>query len=209
MMASPVDLTIEVRSEDGSNTEFYQNDPQLVARALRLLVTSRLFTQPFLVLASEHGVSTIPSRTIDLILAHTAAPVSLALPAGLLDIAEVGEAGLDEEPDATAMELAGERPPPNLIAATHMEIHTLGGWTVALHVQAVAQATVHDERLLLVHFFDLPVVPFRLEGGGVGFINPAKISRVTAHPAVNAAPDSALPADLSRCSPAFHPGVQS
>jgi len=55
-------------------------------------------------------------------------------------------------------------------------------------VQAVAQATVHDERLLLVHFFDLPVVPFRLEGGGVGFINPAKISRVTAHPAVNAAP---------------------
>src|SRR5271170_5017389 len=37
--------------------------------------------------------------------------------------------------------------------------------------------------LILTYFFDLPVIPFRLETGGVGFINPAKISRLTMYPA--------------------------
>lgn len=207
MTASRVDLTIEVRSGDGSNTEFYQNDPKLLARALRVLVTPRLFTQPFLVLASEHNVSTIPCRTIDLILARTAAPVQLAWPAELLDVSELCEPGLDNEPEESETDFSGPMHTPAPVTTSHLEIQTLGAWTVALTVQAVAQATVHDERQLLMHFFDLPVLPFRLQGSGVGFINPSRISRVTVHPAFNA-PSEALPADLLRSSPPFQRGVR-
>ena len=60
-----LDLTVEICSEDGARTQFYQSDKDSISKTLQLLITPRLFTQPFLTLASERSVSTIPCRTID------------------------------------------------------------------------------------------------------------------------------------------------
>ena len=146
-----------------------------------------------LTLASEHSVSAIPSRTVDLILVHTESPPPLPLPPDWLDIVEVnGEVFLE---DADTEESPEAKDNTVLLA----EIHTLGDWMIRLKIETTNRATIQERRQFLAHFFDLPGIPFRLEAGGIGLINPSKISRVTVSPPFKGIPEAALPADLLRC----------
>ena len=200
MATTNIDLTIEIYSEDGSHTQFYQNDEDSISKVLSLLITSRLFTQPLLTLASERSVSTIPCRTIDLILARTPKTPPLLLPAGWLDIVEVGTGAFHNGSVLNIANYAdGESLPSTEGITSHLEIHTVGDWMINLRLQTVIQETIQNQHRLLTYFFDLPVIPFRLEAGGVGFLNPAKISRVTMYPAINGVAKTGLPADLMRC----------
>ena len=193
MKTTNSDLTLDICAEDGSRTRFVQDDEASVGKTLRQLVSPRLFNQPLLTLASEHSVTAIPSRTIDLILAHTESPPPLPLPPDWLDIVEVnGEAFLE----AADTEESPEAKDKAMLLA---EIHTLGDWMIRLKLERKDQATIQEQRQLWAHFFDLPGIPFRLEAGGIGFINPAKISRVTVCPPFKGVPEAALPADLLQC----------
>lgn len=200
MTTANIDLTVEICSEDGSHTQFYQNDKDSIGKVLSLLITPRLFTQPLLTLASERSVSTIPCRTIDLIVARTPKTPTLLLPPGWLDIVEVGTEAFHNDAILNIANDADEEGLPVAVEITsHLEIHTVGDWMINLRLQTVIQETIQDQHRLLTYFFDLPVIPFRLEAGGVGFINPAKISRVTMYPAINGVAKTGLPADLLRC----------
>jgi hypothetical protein len=193
MTTTNLDLTLVICSEDGSRTEFFQNDEASVAQTLQQLLAPRLFSQPMLTLASKHSVSAIPSRTVDLILAHTESPPPLPLPPDWLDIVEVnGEAFLE---NADTEESPEAKDNTVLLA----EIHTLGDWMIRLKIETTNRATIQERRQFLAHFFDLPGIPFRLEAGGIGLINPLKISRVTVSPPFKGVPEAALPADLLRC----------
>ena len=201
MTATNIDVTVEIRSEDGSRTEFYQNDEASIGKILSLLVTPRLFTQPLLTLASERSVSTVPCRTVDLMLIHTAKTPPLLLPHGWLDSVEVGaEAFYNEAALHIANDADGEELPTEAEGITSfVEIHTAGDWMIDLKLRTAIQETIQDQRQLLACFLDLPVIPFRLETGGAGFINPAKICRVTVYPAFKGVVETGLPADLLRC----------
>lgn len=190
MTTTQRDLTLDFLAEDGSRTRFYQNDGESVSKMLGQLVSPRLFSQPLLTLASEHSVSAIPGRTIDMIQAHTESPLPLPLPPGWLDAVETnGEAFLNV---ADPGEAPSAQDNPRLL----VEIHTLGDWMVRLKLETTNHATLQEQRQFLGRFFDLPVIPFRLRTGGVGFINPAKIVRVTVQPPVNGVAETAMPADL-------------
>jgi hypothetical protein len=193
-MTNPqLDLTLDICAEDGSRTRFYQSAGESVGKTLRQLISPRLFNQPLLTLASEHSVSAIPSRTIDLILAHTGSPPALPLPPQWLDIVEVN--GDTFQDNACAFESPGA--PDKTISV--VEIHTLGDWMVRLKVEISIQATIQEERQFLAHFSDLPVIPFRLQAGGIGFVNPPKISRVTVFPPLKGVAETALEVDLLQC----------
>jgi hypothetical protein len=183
-------LTLDICTEDGTRTRFVQNDEASAGKMLRQLVAPRLFNQPLLTLVSEHSVSAIPSRTIDLILAHTESLPPLPLPPGCLDAVRAdGEAFPDiADPEAT--------PEATDKAELLAEIHTLGDWMVRLKLEAVVPATVQEQRVLWNHLLDLPVIPFRLPTGGFGLINPVKICRVTVYPPVEEVGETALAADL-------------
>jgi hypothetical protein len=187
------DLTLEICADDGSRTQFYQSDEDGINKILHLLITPRLFTQPLLTLASEHSVSAIPCRTIDLILARTPNPPPLPLPPGWLNIVEVSAEALYDGADKEGSGAATDE------ALSLVEIHTLGNWMIRLKLQTAIQATIQEQRQFCGRFFDLPVIPFRLEAGGIGLINPPKISRVTVHPPFKGVAETALPADLLRC----------
>src|ERR1039457_2591073 len=92
MTTSTVDLTLELRSADGSSTEFYQDVEERVHETLRLLAAPQLFAQRHLLLASQHCASMIPCRGIDMILVRTFARTHLKCPlnltVGLFDIVE-------------------------------------------------------------------------------------------------------------------------
>lgn len=204
MTAARPDLTVSIFCEDGSCTEFYQNDESSIARIVGLMLTPRLFDKPMLVFASERGVSSFVSRTIDVVRIQTPVPTRLALVTGFDDITEIGKEVFASE--VTNCDEENRNPPdtkPGALITSYGEIHTAGAWVVLLRLRAAANGTIQDQRVAMVRFFDLPVVPFRLESGGVGFVNPGNISRMTMYPGIGAAPKTALPADLLRWNPIF------
>jgi len=194
--ADDTDLTLEVCADDGSRTEFYQSDPVSVAQVLGFLAAPRLFSQPLFVLASERSVTSIPARSVDMILARMPGAPPLSLPQGWVSAVETsleaihGDLALSEESGPAE---AGGR------CASLVEIHTLGDWMIHLRLEMLVPSTRQEHRQFLPHFFELPVIPFHLKAGGAGFLNPQKITRVTVYPAGNQSPDIALPADLLRC----------
>lgn len=136
-----------------------------------------------------------------MILARTSAQRALVFPfifpAGLLDIVEEPQDWWQQEP---AILEPGE--PRSVSPVTsYMEVHTFGGWVAMLKALVIGGGTVHDQRQLYARFFDLPLIAYRLMNGGVGLINPANITRLSAWPA----PD-ALPSELLRWTSAFGRG---
>jgi hypothetical protein len=207
MTIPTLDLTLEIRSVDGSCTEFFQDEEESANATLRLLTAPRLFAQPLLMLASPESVSIVPSRTIDMLLAHTLASVPLQWPRALADIVEVpgDDNGSWQDSEVHDSE-------PGLTTSMRMQVYTAGGWAITLELTPAAQLTVHDQRVLLAHFFDLPVVPFRLAAGGIGLINPSQIIRATGQPAatsehasnwpgLKSIPNTALPVQFLRWIP--------
>lgn len=197
-------LTVELRSANGSSTEFYQADEKLAGEALSLLAAPRLFAQPHLLLASQLSASVIPCSGIDLILARTVARTPLkfplSLPVGLFDLAEHAEAWPDGK--TAAIEDKSEREQGQLHRRTsQLEIHTIGGWTVTLNAVAIIRGNLQDERQWFARLPEVPTIPFRLEGGGFGLINTANIIRVSAWPKPGAFPGIELPLILHRSSP--------
>jgi len=183
------DLTLDICAEDGSRTRFVQDEEASAGKTLRQLLSPRLFSQPLLTLASEHSVSAIPSRTIDLILAHTGSPPLLTLPTGWLDAVETDGEAFPDIADPEVLPATGR-------AGLLAEIHTLGDWMVRLKVEIIVPPTVQEKRIVRHHFLDVPVIPFRLRTGGIGLINPANISRVTVYPPLEEVGEMALAADL-------------
>ncbi|MGA3265954.1 MAG: hypothetical protein ABSE16_03930 [Verrucomicrobiota bacterium] len=190
MTTTNLDLTLDICTEDGSRTRFYQNDEASVAKTLRELLAPRLFSQPLLTLASEHSVSAIPTRTIDMILAQTASPPPLALPSGWVDAVEVNDEALVNLDDLEALAAAENK------HVMLVEIHTLGDWMTRLKLETMLPTTIQEKRYLWNHLLDLPAIPFRLKAGGIGAINPANIVRATVCPPLDGIVETALSADL-------------
>ena len=190
MNTTNLDLTLDICTEDGSRTRFHQPDEHLAEKTLRQLVSPRLFSPPLLTLASEHSTSAIPTRTIDMILAHTASPPPLPLPSGWVDVVEVNDDALIHLADLEALAAAENK------HVMLVEIHTLGDWMIRLKLETFIPATIHEKRQLWNHLLDLPAIPFRLKAGGIGAINPASIVRATVSPPLDGIAETALAADL-------------
>lgn len=204
MTTNPIDLTLELRSANGTSTEFYQADEERIREALRLLAAPQLFAQQDLLLTSQHCASMIPCKGIDMILVRTLARTPLKfplnLPLGRFDIVEQPAVWPDNK--SAAMEDQNGQPhgQPRR-RSLQVEIHTLGGWTVTLKAEAMIRGNVQDERQLFSHLPDMPTLPFRLEEGGFGLINTANIMRASAWPKPEALPGTALPLALRRWTP--------
>jgi len=195
MTPNQIDLTLELRSANGSSTEFIEADADSVRETLRLLAAPRLFAQLHLLLASQHCASMIPCKGIDMILVRTSAPLPLKfpldLPAGLFDIVEQRNA----RPDNISGAIDDQDGLPRL-RNSQVEIHTLGGWTVALEAVAMFRGNAHDERQFFSQLPNLPTIPFRLGEGGFGLINTVNITRVSVWPKPETLPGIALPLAL-------------
>ena len=184
------DLTIDICTEDGARTRFVQAEAATAERTLRQLVSPRLFHPALLTLASERSVSAIPTRTIDMILAHTASPPPLPLPSGWVDSVEVNDEALA---DLEAWEASAAEENKHIMLA---EIHTLGDWMIRLKLETIVPATIQEKRHLWNHLLDLPAIPFRLKAGGLGAINTANIVRATVCPPIDGVAETALSAEL-------------
>jgi hypothetical protein len=182
--------------------EFYQGGIDCVETRLNLLIHPRLFTQSLLVLASEHEVTPILSRTIDLIRINSSAIVPLVMPSGVRSIEEVTAETLSVESGVPEAEGDGAM---NKTKPEFVELHMSGGWFLSLRLEVITTEAIQDLRQVFMHFYDLPMLPFRCLSGGAGFINPANIFRMTIRPRLEGVPANAFPAGLLR----WEPGLQN
>jgi hypothetical protein len=176
------ELTLEIFTGDGICTEFIQDEVESVENFSQLL-QHNVFGRSQVVLASQREVTCIQSQTIDVIRIHAVALPRIMLPDQVLDIVESSpdETGRgDEDFDSVETQVDGHTP-----ILPRVEIHTFGGWVVYLRMKVLPRPTIQDERHFLAHFFEQPVIPFRLRTGGIGLINPARISRVTFNPTLD------------------------
>lgn len=199
MKTKPIELSVTILSADGSSAEFAQQDAARAEKVLRLLSSTQLFAEPQLLLASSRSLSAFRSQTMDMILVRTAASLPSVLPlkspAGPLEISEVeNRVNLFEMTDDAP---SGESDERNF----RVTLQTLGGWSIALDVRAPARGTAYDRRHVFANILQVPVIPFRLRAGGIGFINPNNITRATGYPVPDALPESALPLVLIRSTP--------
>lgn len=193
MTTTHPNLALDICTEDGARTQFVETDAASIEKTLRQLVSPRLFHQPMLTLASERSLSAMPTRTIDLILAHTASPIPpLPLPSGWVDAVEVNDEALC---NLEALEAAAAAENKHVMLA---EIHTLGDWMIRLKLETIVPETIQEARHLWNHLLDLPAIPFRLKAGGIGAINTASIVRATVCPPIDGVAETALSADLLR-----------
>ena len=139
-----------------------------------------------------------------MILARTSArpPLKfpLTLPTGMIDIVEQPE-GWRDDISAAAEDHQNRAPRQARRHTSQVEIHTLGGWIVTLRTVALINGNIQDERHLFAHLPSVPSIPFRLEGGGLGLINTANITRASAWPKPDALPGPVLPLALRQCTP--------
>lgn len=185
-------LTIDICTEDGARTRFVQTDKASAEGTLRQLVSPRLFAPPLLTFASEQSVSAIPTRTIDMILAHTASPPPLPLPSGWVDAVEVNDDAVLHLADLEAVAAAENK------HVVLVEIHTLGDWMIRLKLETIRLETNQEKLHLWQQCLELPLIPFRLQAGGIGVINSANIVRGTACPPVDGVAETALSAALKQ-----------
>jgi hypothetical protein len=168
-----------------------QTDAASAESTLRQLLSPRLFHPPLLTLASERSLSAMPTRTIDLILAHTTSPLPpLPLPSGWVDAVEVTDAALF---NLEALEAAAAAENKHVMLA---EIHTLGDWMIRLKFETIVVESIEEKRHLWNHLLDLGAIPFRLPAGGIGVINAANIVRATVCPPLEGVAETGLSADL-------------
>jgi hypothetical protein len=198
MSTNRINLSLELRSANGSTMEFYETDKERVHEALRLLAAPRLFAEPHLLLASQNSASMIPCKGIDMIIAHTSAqlPIKfpLDLPAGQFDFVELQHAWPDDLSAPTKGQDGQHRQPRR--RNSQLEINTLGGWTIALKAMAMFNGTLQDEIQFFSRLPNLPTIPFRLNDGGFGLLNTANIVRVSAWPKPEVIPAFSLPLEL-------------
>lgn len=199
MVTIPVDLSLEIRSADGTSAAYYQTDEGHIREALHFLAAPRLFAQPHLLLTSESCAAMLPCKGIDIVRVHTSASLPirfpLKLPIGLFDIVEDSEELRGGRFSEIENHQAG-RPAEAVHRASHVKIRTLGGWSVSLKVEAAISGKAQDERQLFYHLPDVPTIKFRLEAGGFGLTNTNNISCASASPKPEAISGVALPLTL-------------
>lgn len=203
MITTPIDLNVEIRSADGSSTEFYQTDEEKIHETLNVLAAPRVLAQRHLVIASKDYASLIPCAGIDMILVRTSARSPLRfplnLPVGRFDIVEQTE----DAPEYNFAEIEPESGQTNR-HVSQVEVQTLGGWNLTLKTVAMIRGRDQDERQLFSHLPDVPSIPFRLLEGGFGIINTANITRASVWPKPEAIPGTSLPLILRRWTPSLH-----
>ncbi len=154
MIKVPIDPTVELRSADGTSSEYYQTNETHIQEARRLLADPRLLAQRHLLLSSRYRASMIPCQGIDMVIVCTSVPLPLRfplnLPAGRLHLTEQPEDMADD--DSAAPEEPGELKPGEIRRHTaRVQIRTLGGWAVSLQAVATIRGHLQDQRQSFSH----------------------------------------------------------
>jgi hypothetical protein len=183
-------MTINVTIVTTANRtrQFVQTDDGAIQDLLGTLrLSGQIFTHRTLIIGSAQETEIFSPAAITRIEIATQRDLSSALP-------QLGDTQL------TLLPPGAPTPPPEVTeehAAGRIDFFFEGGDTVGIWYSGPRPGNDNERLMRLTRLFEQPVLMYRLSGGGVGFMNPAKMTRAV----VAARPDK-LPAGSWLLNPA-------
>ena len=194
-------MEIRIHTQSGSVETFFQDSPALVARILKGIQSTKVFTGDIITIAGEYSLTTFVAsqvNRVDLI------GVDLPLwkyPPDTLDVVELSEDEFRERShlsDPARLERRRTPKPTGESALVFGEVEMTGGTRIFL--AAKIQVGLPAERLQRLRtLFSAAAVHFRMRQGGTAVLNLKNLVRFTLNPGPDVTPSDAWPAHhLSR-----------
>lgn len=164
-------LAITIVTTANRTRRFFQTDPARVGEILESLRRcGLLFIGPSLVIVADDATEVFQPKAITRIEIETQIELGPWLPAAW---DEAGICALD--PDA----LAGNGSLDDHGLSSRMDFHFAGGDMLHAWIERRHEAGFVERTSRLAHLFERPCIPYRPLTPGVGFLNPAAMTRFT------------------------------
>lgn len=162
-------LAITIVTTANRTRRFFQTDPARVTGILESLKRyNQLFTNSALVIVTDDGTEVFNPKAIARIEIETQIDLAPWLPLAW------DEAGISAiEADA----LSGVGLLDDAGLSSRMDLYFEGGATLAAWIERQHGGSVAERTSRLTHLFEKPCIPYRPVNAGVGFINPAAMTR--------------------------------
>jgi hypothetical protein len=189
-------MEIRVHTCDGSVETFYQDSLALVARILKGIQSTKVFTGDTITIAGEYSLTTfVASRVNRVDLIGEALPL-WKYPPDIVDVVELSEDEFQERSHLNDPARLVRRRIPRQTGESALvfgEVEMAGGTRIFL--AAKIQVGLPAERLQRFRtLFSAPAVHFRMRQGGTAVLNLKNLVRFTLNPGPDVAPSDAWPA---------------
>ena len=175
-------ITISIVTTANRLLRFVQTDPAQVSEILASLRRcTQIFSNRTLVVVSDTGTDVLSPASITRIEIATAADLAPYLP--------------------PAWEIAARALAPGEVAhpatvddqhiATRIDFFFEGGDTLATWFDRKRPTGAAERTMQITRLFEQPIIPYHLTGPGIGFMNPAAMTRASLGVAMNDAPANA------------------
>ena len=189
-------MEIRIHTCGGSVETFFQDDPALVARTMKGIQSTKVFTGPVITIAGDYSLTTFVAEQVNRVdLIGEDLPL-WKFPTDILDVVELSEeefrkgSHLD---DPVQMERRRTPKQTGNSAVVFVEVDTVGGTRIFL--EAKIQVGLPAERLQRLRtLFSAAAVHFRMRQGGVAILNLNNLVRFTLNPGPDVTPSGAWPA---------------
>jgi hypothetical protein len=189
-------MEIRIHTCGGSVETFFQESPALIARILKGIQSTKVFTGDSITIAGEYSLTTfVASRVSRVDLIGEALPL-WKYPADILDVVELSEDEFRERShldDPARRERRRTPKPTGESALVFGEVEMVGGTRIFL--AAKIKVGLPAERLQRFRtLFSTAAVHFRMRQGGTAILNLKNLVRFTLVPGPDVTPSDAWPA---------------
>ena len=189
-------MEIRIHTQSGSVESFSQENPALVARILKGLQFTKLFTGDIITIAGDYSLTTFVASRVNRIDLISEDPLPWENSTDVLDVAELLEDEFRERihlDDPARRERRRTPKQTGEFARVFVEVEMSGGNRIFL--EAEIKVALEAERLHRLHaLFSAPAIHFRLPQGGTAILNLKNLVRLTFNPGPDRTPINAWPA---------------
>jgi len=190
-------MKILIHTQGGSVETFFQDNPDLAARILKEIQSTRVFTGDTITIAGDYSLTTFAASRVNRVdlIAEEDLPV-WKYPPDILDVVELCEDEFRERShlnDPQRLERRRRSKEPGEFARVFVEVEMAGGARIFL--AAKIRVGLPVERLQRLRtLFSAAAVHFHMREGGTAILNLKNLVRVTFYPGPDVTPINAWPA---------------
>jgi hypothetical protein len=189
-------MEIRIHTQRGSVETFVQDDPVLVARVLKGILSPRVFAANIITIAGDYSLTTFAAAKVNRVDLIAEDRPLWKHPTDILDVVELSEDEFRERShlnDPARLERRRSPKRTGAFAAAFVEVEMTGGNRIFL--AAEIKVVVEAERLQRLRtLFSATAVHFRMSEGGTAILNLKNLVRFTIYPGPDLTPIDAWPA---------------
>ena len=176
-------IKIEIFTDNGHCHQFEQRDESRMDQICQQIESTRIFNQKVLIFASEYSVTNIQGSAIEMVRCNFPNESISGLMRGDDDIHLISEDDFRKTYASLSPEakIEGRNVEPGARFTSYLEVTLFSGKRLFMRLSALKKPS-SEGRVFFTHLFERPAMVFQLDNGGVGLINPHKVSAIKVYP---------------------------